>query len=275
MNERQRRQIYNAQGRKYAKYEAQWTPIIIQALNRGTNAVAQSLEQNGYQYTYDHVDELITADAINSVLYRLYRTIGIDSANYTYGYIQRIYGDEMRDQKAFGFNDIWSDIMTSFFRAFGAINVTRINENERRRIRNIIINAQENSVDAFDLARQLRSDDVNLQRGRLIGRTETGIAASAGGDAGARRSGLVMNKTWLSGRDKRTRRQPPDSSDHYHMNNVQVTMDEPFLVPGAGGVDSMAHPHAAGAPANQVCNCRCKVIYEAARDANGRLIRNR
>lgn len=274
MTPRQQSIVYTKLSRKQDSYVRVWEAQIYKALNQQLRPVLASLRRDGTEATLSRMNALVSAAPVDNVLKRLYRTVGVDAANDTYGYIQEYYGAEMRQQKAFGFNARWAEIMNSFFNIWGAANVTKITENTRMRLRRILMEGQSAGIDNFDLAKSIQDNrNFDRRRSKLIARTETGIASSKGGDTGARQSGLFMQKTWLSGRDKRTRRRPPDATDHYHMNNVKVTMDEPFLVIKAGGFDPMLTPHAPGAPANQVCNCRCKCIYNPMRDANGRLIR--
>lgn len=282
MTPKEQQRVYRQLTRKQARFEATWEPLIFAALRKQSLPAIRALESNGYEYTLSNLDTLVQDDAIEAVLRRLYRTVGVESANDTYGYIQSAYGAEMRGEKGysphvqvkrFGFNQVWANIMNGIFSVFGARNVRSITDTERARLRRELIQGQQDGISNFELAKRLRSESIWAKRARVISRTEPAIAASAGANSAAKRSGLLMMKTWLSARDNRTRRIPEDATDHYTMNNVQVTQDEPFLVPKIGGMDAMQHPHEPGSPANQVIQCRCKVIYVAARDAAGRLIR--
>lgn len=86
---------------------------------------------------------------------------------------------------------------------------------------------------------------------RRIARTEVMGAHSHGADAAQKQIGAV-GKEWLTslGPDRR--------SWHEAMEGVIVPHDKPFLVPGAkGGSVYMMHPHAFGAPPEQVIQCEC------------------
>lgn len=282
MTPKEQQLVYRQLTRKQARFEATWEPLIFAALRKQSLPAIRALESRGYEYTLSNLDALVQDDSIEAVLRRLYRTVGVESANDTYGYIQAAYGREMREQKGydpryqvkrFGFNQIWANVMNGIFSVFGARNVRSITDTERARLRRELIAGQEEGISNFELAKRLRSSQIWAKRARVISRTEPAIAASSGADMAAKRSGLLMKKVWLSARDNRTRRIPEDATDHYIMNNVEVMQDEPFLVPKIGGMDAMQHPHQPGSPANQVIQCRCKVIYIAARDSTGRLIR--
>lgn len=270
----QERSLYNQLSRKQAKREAAAETRIFAAIQRQIAPVLKVLRERGYTAAINAVSS-ISADPIQDVLRNLYRDYGVDAANDTYAYIQRFWGEEMSGQKAFGFNAIWAKIMNAFFEISGARNVTRITDSNRERLRKELIQGQNDNVDNYTLAERLEGPDIWRARSKLISRTETGIASSYGAETGAKQSGLLMNKKWLSARDKRTRRIPPDQTDHYTMNNVEVAMDDFFMVPSGAGFNMMIRPHAEGAPADQVCNCRCKVVYIPARDARGRVIKTK
>lgn len=268
----QERNLYNQLSRKQAKREAAAESRILAAIQRQISPVLAILRERGYTAAINSVSS-ISGDPIENVLRGLYRDYGVDSANDTYAYIQQYWGDEIRSEKAFGFNAIWAAIMNAFFQISGAKNVTRITDSNRERLRRELIQGQNDGIDNYTLSERLQGPQIWRARAKLIARTETGISSSYGAETGAKQSGILMNKKWLSARDKRTRRIPPDQTDHYMMNNIQVTMNDFFMVPSESGFNMMLRPHAEGAPANQVCNCRCKAIYIPARDARGRIIR--
>lgn len=106
-----------------------------------------------------------------------------------------------------------------------------------------------------------------------IARTESTAASNLGGMNAIKDSGYVMDKIWVSAQDSRTRRQPDDWFDHYHMDGKSVRMNEKFKMGSSKvGVDELEYPgDPKGHPANTI-NCRCTLIYKP-RKANGRLVR--
>jgi len=86
-------------------------------------------------------------------------------------------------------------------------------------------------------------------RADTIGRTETVAAYNGGEFAGAQALGDdgPTEKSWLAALDARTR------DSHAEADGQTVAFGEPFIV---GGVP-MQHPHDAGAPPEEVVNCRC------------------
>lgn len=107
-----------------------------------------------------------------------------------------------------------------------------------------------------DLTKRVRAEfDASDARARLIARTEVvGASNELSYDRAteANRLGIALWKTWLATADARTR------PDHAAADGQTVALDNDFTV---GGV-AMAHPHDTTAPAGQVCNCRCTLIYQ-------------
>lgn len=104
------------------------------------------------------------------------------------------------------------------------------------------------------LSNRLRSvSEISQRRARAVARTEVVGASNAGAMAGASAfPGLQPEtKTWLATSDARTR------PTHQSADGQTVPFDKPFQV---GGV-SMDRPHAPGAPAAEVVNCRCTVVF--------------
>jgi hypothetical protein len=71
---------------------------------------------------------------------------------------------------------------------------------------------------------------------------------------------MKMMKTWIQNKSfsKKFRK------EHSVVNGVTIAKSDLFKVPSPnGGFDLMAHPHVAGAPANQVIGCNCDTVYKA------------
>lgn len=106
-----------------------------------------------------------------------------------------------------------------------------------------------------------------------IARTEATGASNLGGVNAIKDSGYLMDKIWVSAQDGRTRRQPDDLYDHWHMNGKSVGTNEKFKMSSTkGSVDELDFPgDPSGHPAN-IINCRCTLIYKP-RKVGGRLVR--
>lgn len=101
-----------------------------------------------------------------------------------------------------------------------------------------------------DMAEQLRAlPEFNWNRARLVARTETISAANAGTLDGYRQSKVVIGHEWMCANNERSR------DTHKAADGQRKPLNEPFIV---GGYKLM-HPgdSSLGAPAKEVCNCRC------------------
>lgn len=235
--------------------------------------VYKSLRDFGLTVTLANINSLILPKGLGNTIERLYIRAGTIAANSEYGFITDFYKEELRQQKAFGFNRIWADIMRNFFALWGGQHVQSITDTERKRVQTILERAAEEGLNNEQTARLLRSEDINIPRSRVIARTETAAAMNKGSFEGAKRTGVVLDKVWISTIDPRTRRMPKDSADHLTMNETMVAFDAFFIVPGKLGASPMMHPCDQTAPANQVISCRCRSISQARRGLDGRLIR--
>lgn len=84
-----------------------------------------------------------------------------------------------------------------------------------------------------------------------IAKTETHAAAMAGADAGARATGLEMEKQWLSAGDDRTRQA------HAAADGQTVELNERFTVGG----ERLEYPGDPAGSASNVIQCRCTLLY--------------
>lgn len=103
-------------------------------------------------------------------------------------------------------------------------------------------------------ARELRASipQFSLSRSTLIARTEMVGASNAGSLGVAKALGAASHKKWLARVDSKTR------ETHLEANGQVRPLDLPFDVGGS----QLQYPGAEGAPAREVCNCRCTIIYE-------------
>jgi hypothetical protein len=198
--------------------------------------------------------------------------VGIDSGNSEYGQLINQY-PEITQSKSFGFNAIWRALIQGFYDTISARKIAQITRTEQDRINNLLQKAQDEGLDIWDTQKILLSEDINLARSRLITRTESLGAASFGATLAVQKTGFAMIKRWISARRWSTRRIPKDQFDHYNMHMVTVRQDEKFFVMGKRGGEFMQYPGDQEGSAGNICNCLCKVVYEAERDATGRLIR--
>jgi hypothetical protein len=274
MTRAQRQARYRQLHRQQTKDERYWQPRIYNALVAQLRPFLQHLKTFGVASAADNLNSLIMPGPLAKVIEQLYVRVGVQNANSEYGWIMETYGEELRQEKAFGFNKWFADLMRTFFFQWGAERVTDITETERRRIQKVLDDAAANQLDNAETARRIRNDVVTTARSRVIARTENAAAANYGTMIGAKRTGVMIDKVWISVNQNRTRRTPRDAFDHLHMSEKRVAENEQFAVPMRnGGVEMMPYPCFPGGSAGNVCNCRCRAITEARRGPDGKLIR--
>ena len=164
---------------------------------------------------------------------------------------------------------LFERIMLEFVQRFGAVKVQQIIETTRNQLVRMIDKGISDGLGQEAIAK-LITDSVpalSRTRARVIARTEVHTAALYSSQEVAKTSPFPMNKRWISVFDARTRDFGEgdgvvDQANHRVMNEVTVGPEELFAVPNSAmGFDLMAGPGDPGAPAYQVINCRCSLIY--------------
>lgn len=164
---------------------------------------------------------------------------------------------------------IFEHIMLAFVERFGAKKVTQIVETTRDQLRRIIGRGVADGLGQEAMAKMIDENvrSVARTRARVIARTETHTAAMHASREVANTSPMPMQSRWVSVYDHRTRDfgegdGKVDQANHRVMNETTIQPGEMFAVPNnMGGVDMMTGPGDPSAPAYQVINCRCALIY--------------
>lgn len=189
----------------------------------------------------------------------------------------RTFGKRVTTQaKAAGFDletkqdDFWSRLFQSLAHAWINAEAIRrrivsVSETTREQIVSIVAQGQADGLGVDAIARNIRDrvDGISTWRGALIARTETHGAANFAMHRTAQESGLDLEKEWVAAKDHRTRRfSANDQFDHLAMDGQRVAMDDPFLMPWAGGPPlPVMYPGQEGLPGGAVINCRCAVVH--------------
>jgi len=127
---------------------------------------------------------------------------------------------------------------------------------------------------ASDMQKTIKSRNFYRWQSLRIARTETTAASNYAATVSSSVSGVLMDKVWISALDKRTRRAPKSSYDHYAMNRVRVPLDKPFNVSGenlmfAGAPLTVEGNRTSG---GNVINCRCSIAQVVRRDSDGNIM---
>jgi uncharacterized protein with gpF-like domain len=134
----------------------------------------------------------------------------------------------------------------------------------------VIAKGYEDNISVADITRNLQNKFGWYKAQALrIARTETTTATNYATVVAAQNSDFVLEKTWISVQDNRTRRPPKSVYDHLDMNGVKVGLNQPFFTSG----EEIMYPGDPSAKAGNVINCRCKVVFTVKEDENGLPIR--
>ncbi|MES2240448.1 MAG: phage minor head protein [Bacteroidota bacterium] len=167
--------------------------------------------------------------------------------------------------------NLWRSLLSDFLTVRIAGRIAEVELTTRKRIAVLIERGIAEGLGAREVAKTIRDDkDFNKNRSLTIARTETVTSANQGKYMAALSSPYVKLKKWLPFADKRTR------PTHYDMlNRPFVEMDQSFFLQNmkTGALESARYPCDTGLSAGNSVNCRCIVVFENKKDANGRLIR--
>jgi len=167
--------------------------------------------------------------------------------------------------------NLWRSLLGDFLTVRIAGRIAMVEQTTRERIAVLIERGIANGLGAREVAKTIRDDkDFNKNRALTIARTETVTSANQGKYMAALSSPYVKLKKWLAFADKRTR---PTHLDM--LNRPFVEMDQLFFLQNmkTGALESARYPCDASLSAGNSVNCRCIVVFENKKDANGRLIR--
>lgn len=164
----------------------------------------------------------------------------------------------------------WEQWADSFIKSRTARAITEIEGTTRKQVRKVVQRLVTESIqeDAdVNFAKELRDifTDLSPGRARTIARTEVSMASNSSTLEAAKSLEIPgMKKEWVSVQDARTRDGGDKGSDanHLDMNGVRVDLDEKFTVPPDADMDG---PGDQSGGADQVCNCRCTLIFTATR----------
>jgi len=212
------------------------------------------------QYTAHGTIMAVTIDPVYSALHKLYYTVpSIWAARST----RDIRTMARKERMPMGFSQRIIDLMQQEY----GINLLNLADDITQTTKDTITRVlQQAAIEGFgfdEIVKRVQSDDFTAARARLIARTEVVASANAAATIAAKDTKLVMDKIWISAKDKRTR------PHHREVDQSVVAMGDTFTV----GASQMQFPGDKAGGASEVCNCRCSVAFIPKRDANGRLMR--
>jgi HK97 family phage portal protein len=172
-------------------------------------------------------------------------------------------------------NEEWfNSWLSSFIESHTAQNVSYIQgtttKKAREKIKVIIESGMRDGESNVEIGKQLQEELEGLSAGRArtIARTEVAIASQNGSLKAAEALEIPgLMKEWVSIQDDRTRDgESSGEADHLSMDGVKVGLDDLFAVYIEGDSPTlMTGPGDPSAPASQLINCRCALVYVAPR----------
>ena len=238
------------------RYERRYEKQIFTALKKQMQPYLDAIKQaDGNINRFD----LITPAPLADTLETLYVVAGTAYAEVMYNAIQPPTKATKEALRAG-----WRDFMRSFAIKNLPQTLIKINETSQKIIRNIVTGGLNEGLGTNEIARNIQ-DSVKVifsNRAKLIARTEMVIASNVAAMESSKSSDFMYEKKWIPATDTRTR------PDHAEMRpKPWIPFDQNFIVGG----NQMRQPGdgSQGAGADQICNCRCKVVFRIMRDADG------
>lgn len=243
------------------RLESRFTPAIERIIRKFRKQFIAS-----YRHDPSHARQALQRQMINEdilkVLRAIYRTAGLDGAKR-----QATELKKQATQKAGGFgrNEEWIARVIQYLRTNGLQMAANITDTMKEDIIKILSKAVDEGWGIDETVRQLQTRYV-LPRAAVIARTEINRASNVGHTIAAQSLPYEVNKKWIAAKDERTRK------SHRHVNGHVVDENGYFEVPlKGGGKEQMLFPGDPNGSAENVINCRCRVIYQPQRDSQGRL----
>lgn len=245
-------------------FEREYLSGMAQLLARSYRSAARAIRKGTIQ---TWLNDTVVIDGTMAYIQGIYNRVGVFYARKTL----REINASAREQKQFGLDQEWIDAIIEYFRLY-LLNkaVLPITDTTKADILAVLEKGVQEGWGVDRMAYELDRSDLPLKRARVIVRTELLKAQFEGRRLGADESEWETNKRWIAADDDRTR------NSHRLMDDKIIRSDQKFAVPRRkGGFDMMEGPGDPEASAENVIQCRCTLVYRAARDENGRLIRKR
>ena len=241
------------------KFEKRYEKQIFTALKKQLTPYLSAIKQaDGNINRFDLITPAPLADTLES----LYVVSGVAYAEAMYNAIQPPSKATREQLRA-----TWRDYM----RRFAITNLSGllldINTTSVKLIERIVSSGLREGKGIPDIARAIEQSVSTIfnNRAKLIARTEMVKATNTAAMQSAETSDFMYEKKWVPATDNRTR------EDHLIMlNKPYIPFDQPFIV---GGYEMDRPGDGTTAPASQLCNCRCKVVFRIMRDVDGLPIR--
>jgi len=265
-----------SQDRAKAKIERKYTRPTYNALQQGISRAIRELGNATTQSEMESLTSFIEQEQVEKTLFRAYEDT---YSTFTRGTYEAIAKDAQKAKKEVqagealvagsmtippvsdALLDDWARVAIRFATTQAGLKATMMTETSRelflRAIRVATAEAVNEGLSVFQARKRIQSytreymGKQNRYRAVRVMRTEVGIAANAASFQAAKATGLQLKKKWVSTQDSRTR------DTHQAADGQVVLLDDYFQINGV----QMDKPQMVGAPASEVINCRCTMVY--------------
>jgi hypothetical protein len=251
--------------KRQQRIEKAYVPRVKAAISKEIGKVVAHIKRNGLTGYQSFIHHAINAEDVFKILKDLYKTAAIQEANITY--------KELRAKhyklRTFGYNEAWSNVIDTHLGNLKLLETCQnISETTKERILQVIAKGLREGLGFEEIARQIESDEIPLQRARLIVRTESIGAMNIGSMMGAISTGIQYQKRWVTAKDHRVRgTKPTDRFSHLALSGDTVEMVKSF-----NNGEAIRYPGDKNASPGNFCNCRCTMQYIAKRDSSGSIM---
>lgn len=261
---------WNSFARKTKALQDSYAPKVVTLTKAFRKQFISDLEKHGQQHAINNLNRFVFNEPLTPLLQSIYKTAGLMGAKMTADEIKAFVKQEQK-AGSFGRNEQWVRDVLKFLQLHMLKFVQEITDTMRTDILNILQKGIDEQLSLPQIVANLKSEGLIEARAKVIARTEIVRAANVGHSVAAKSFPYEVNKKWQAARDHRTRH------SHVLTNNHMVDENDFFKVPVYKGkvqigFDEMLYPGDANAHPSNTVNCRCRVIYEPKRDANGNLI---
>ena len=250
----------------------QYKQLYLNAIKTYSPKFKKELQEQVDAFCRSQSLDNLPTKGLKQTIYSLHLTLGTKMAESAYKGLKKGIKSNLPEEHKGFFTDLWQNVIVQYLNYKGLAQLVKdITDTTKEQIRRYLQKGITEGLTLNETIKNLKTAGITNFRAELIARTETAKAANTGSVVGAISTGLRTNKIWISTLDNRTRIIPRDKSDHYHMNGVQVPIDEKFEVPTLDnmGFEWMDYPGDFHASAGNVCNCRCTIGYAVQKDING------
>jgi hypothetical protein len=246
------------------RLEMKWLAPVVEAI-KPTDLI-KVIEKKGIREGMAFLSFETSNEQLAEVIGQLYQDVGLRHAR----------DNQRRMQTSINKADlkfIWQQFIDWYLHRF---LIQQITFDVQRTTRDYLLKVlQQGIADGLGIKEMVKQIEnlpfTRFQAARIV-RTEVNRAANVGHKAQSTTFEYEQVKEWVARLDKRVRgRKVEDHASHIALNGTVINEDEFFIDPRNG--DRLEFPGDPRASAESTINCRCRVVYTAKRDENGRLIR--